>query len=192
MSAQHKIVFTGTVGAGKTTAITHLSNIAPITTEQVATDETRSKKKYTTVAMDYGSVRLNNGEILHLYGTPGQQRFNFVWDVLIEGCIGLVILLDHSSSDPLDDLRGFVQAFETFIFENAAVVGVTHISDSGPKLVDYHRVLAEFGLNLPVFEADTRNVDDVVTLLQALLYTLDPGLMASGGTAENERKRSRA
>ena len=177
MSAQHKIVFTGVVGAGKTTAITHLSNIAPITTEQIATDETRDKKKYTTVAMDYGSIRLDNGEVLHLYGTPGQQRFNFVWDVLIEGCIGLIILLDHSNPDPLQDLRLFVRSFEKFIADNAAVVGVTHMTYAkGPKLDEYHQVLSEFGLNLAVFEVDTRNKNDVVILVQALLYTLDPGL----------------
>jgi len=178
MSTQHKIIFTGTVGAGKTTAIMQLSDIAPISTEQVATDETQDKKKYTTVAMDYGSMRLEGGDVVHLYGTPGQQRFDFAWEVLIAGGIGLVILLDHSDPDPLRDLRIFIESFETFIRRNAVVVGITHMNYySGPKLVDYQKVVGEFGLNPAVFEVDARNKDDIALLIQALLYTLDPGLV---------------
>ena len=175
--SQYKIVFTGVVGAGKTTAIRQLSDVPTITTEQIATDKTREKKKFTTVAMDYGSMRLPNGDIVHLYGTPGQQRFDFVWKVLIEGCIGLVIMLDHSADDPIRDLKYFVESFEEFIKNNAVVVGVTHLNYSrAPAILDYQQELEKFGLNPAVFEVDARDSNDIVTLVQALLYTLDPGL----------------
>ncbi|VAW77549.1 putative ATP/GTP-binding protein [hydrothermal vent metagenome] len=177
MIGQHKIIFTGPVGAGKTTAITAISDIAPISTEQAATDETRDKKALTTVAMDYGSMRLDNGEMLHLYGTPGQERFNFMWDLLIDGSIGVIIMLDDANPDPLEDLRAFVSSFRDFIHDHAVVVGITRMElGKGLKLADYHATLTKFELNIPVFEVDARQHDDVIMLVQALLYSLDPGL----------------
>lgn len=181
MIGQHKIIFTGPVGAGKTTAITAISDTAPISTEQAATDETRDKKAQTTVAMDYGSLRLDNGEMLHLYGTPGQERFNFMWDLLLDGSIGVVILLDDANPDPLGDLRAFVGAFHDFIRDHAVVIGITRLElGKGLTLRDYRAVLAELELNVAVFEVDARRHDDVIMLVQALLYSLDPGL---GGDA---------
>lgn len=177
MIGQHKIIFTGPVGAGKTTAITAISDIEPISTEQVATDETRNKKELTTVAMDYGSMRLDNGEILHLYGTPGQERFNFMWDLLTDGSIGVVIMVDDSDPEPLVSLRSFVKAFKDFIEENGVVVGISRMElGKGYQLSHYQAILEEFGLCAPVFEVDARKKDDVIMLVQALLYSLDPGL----------------
>ena len=177
MIGQHKIIFTGPVGAGKTTAITAISDIAPISTEQAATDDTKNKKQLTTVAMDYGSMRLDNGEMLHLYGTPGQQRFNFMWDLLIDGSIGVIIMLDDANPTPLDDLREFIGAFREFIKGHAVVVGITRMEfGKGLKLEEYRDVLTGFDLNIPVFEVDARQHDDVMMLVQALLYSLDPGL----------------
>jgi signal recognition particle receptor subunit beta len=177
MIGQHKIIFTGPVGAGKTTAITAISDIKPISTEQAATDETKDKKELTTVAMDYGSMRLDNGEMLHLYGTPGQERFNFMWDLLIDGSIGVIIMVDDANPAPLDDLQGFVSAFSEFIQDHAVVVGVSRMElGKGLKIEDYRGALMKSGLNVPVFEVDARQHDDVMMLVQALLYSLDPGL----------------
>jgi signal recognition particle receptor subunit beta len=177
MIGQHKIIFTGPVGAGKTTAITSISDFAPISTEQAATDETKDKKELTTVAMDYGSMRLDNNEMLHLYGTPGQERFNFMWDLLIDGSIGVIIMLDDANPAPLDDLRTFVNSFREFIHMNTAAIGITRMElGKGLKLSDYRAALNELELNIPVFEVDAREKSDVVMLLQALLYSLDPGI----------------
>lgn len=177
MIGQHKIIFTGPVGAGKTTAITAISDIAPFSTEQSATDETKDKKELTTVAMDYGSMRLDNNETLHLYGTPGQERFSFMWDLLTDGSIGVVVMLDDANPDPLEDLRSFITAFSDFIRDHAVVIGITRMElGKGLRLEDYHAALMEFDLNVPVFEVDARQHDDVMTLVQALLYSLDPGL----------------
>lgn len=177
MIGQHKIIFTGPVGAGKTTAIASISDIAPFSTEQSATDETKDKKELTTVAMDYGSMRLDNNEMLHLYGTPGQERFNFMWELLTDGSIGVVVMLDDANPDPLEDLRSFITAFRDFISDHAVVIGITRMElGKGLKLEDYHAALMEFDLNIPVFEVDARQHDDVMALVQALLYSLDPGL----------------
>ena len=177
MIGQHKIIFTGPVGAGKTTAITAISDIAPISTEQVATDETKNKKELTTVAMDYGSMRLDNGEMLHLYGTPGQERFNFMWDLLTDGSLGVIIMVDDANPNPLEDLQGFINAFKEFIQDHAVVIGISRMElGKGLSLEDYRAALLKSNLNVPVFEVDGRQHDDVMMLVQALLYSLDPGL----------------
>ena len=75
---EYKIIITGTMGAGKTTAIAAISDVAPITTEAVNSDRSSSNKASTTVALDYGEVALDGGDRVRLYGTPGQVRFKFM------------------------------------------------------------------------------------------------------------------
>lgn len=175
MSALHKIVFTGPVGAGKTTAIGSISDIEPVSTEAHASDETAERKDQTTVAMDYGTLQLDGGATLHLYGTPGQDRFDFMWDVLTEGGFGLVIMVDNARERPLDDLAFYVDAFGPFIRKTGVAIGVTRMDiDRTTALDDYATRLRELDLDAPVFEVDARSADDVKTLLAALLVSLDP------------------
>lgn len=173
----HKIIFTGPVGAGKTTAIGAISDIPPISTEQIATDETRGKKEKTTVAMDYGMMRLDGGEVIHIYGTPGQARFSFMWDILTVNAIGIIILLDNTNAEPLLDLEQFLRAFDRYLKNQAIAIGVTRMDLGGTyRLDDYHEVAKKYGFNAALFEVDARRPSDVTMLVQALLYTLDPGL----------------
>ena len=81
MLVENKIIFTGPVGVGKTTAIAALSDDPPIQTDASASDMTAVRKGYTTVAMDYGLIQLDENTKVHLYGTPGQERFDFMWDI---------------------------------------------------------------------------------------------------------------
>jgi len=76
MLIENKIIFTGPVGVGKTTAIAALSDEPPIQTDASASDMTAVRKGYTTVAMDYGLIQLDENTKIHLYGTPGQERFD--------------------------------------------------------------------------------------------------------------------
>ncbi len=174
---QYKIIFTGPVGAGKTTAISSISDLAPIKTDATASDMTKNRKASTTVAMDYGVMNLEGGEKVHLYGTPGQERFDFMWDILTTGGIGLILLLDNTRADPFQDLRFFVNAFDKFINATAVAIGVTQMDVSQkPSISDYHQQLQSMGLKPPLFAVDAREHNDVSMLVQALLYTLDPGL----------------
>ena len=179
--ARHnKIIFSGTVGAGKSTAIAALSDIPPVSTEAVASDETAKLKRTTTVAMDYGVLNLPDGEKVMLYGTPGQERFNFMWEILSEGGIGLVLLINNANPDPLADLQGYLHAFKDFISSTAVAIGVTHMDSSEtPNLENYLAKLAELGHHpVPaIFRVDARSRDDVAMLVKALLYTLNPGLI---------------
>ncbi|MDP3838694.1 MAG: ATP/GTP-binding protein, partial [Methylococcales bacterium] len=160
--SQYKIIFTGPVGAGKTTAINSISDLPPIKTDAAASDMTKSKKSATTVAMDYGVMNLPGGEKLHLYGTPGQERFDFMWDILVTGGIGLVLLLDNTRADPFVDMKFFLDAFDKFIGDTAVAVGVTQMDVSAkPTIEDYQVQLGGMGLKLPVFAVDARVRNDV-------------------------------
>jgi len=173
----YKIVFAGPVGAGKTTSIASISDIEPFTTEEYATDEVKQLKDKTTVAMDYGLMELGSGEHIHLYGVPGQARFDFMWEIITEGGIGLILLLNNENPNPLDEMDFYIDNFKDFIDKTALAIGVTRMHlGRGPDIDDYVERLSKRGIQVPVFEVDGRKPEDVVTLVQSLLYTLDPGL----------------
>jgi len=175
--SQYKIIFTGPVGAGKTTAIHSISDVPPVKTDATASDMAKDRKSATTVAMDYGIMNLPGGEKLHLYGTPGQERFNFMWDILTEGGIGLILLLDNTRADPFLDMKFFLDSFSQFISKTTVAIGVTQMDLSDkPTIGDYQIKLKEIGLNRPVFAVDARVKNDISILVQSLLYSLDPVL----------------
>lgn len=175
---EKKIIFAGPVGAGKTTAISAVSDIAVVGTEAKASDEVALRKNNTTVAMDYGVLNLENGEKVHLYGTPGQDRFSFMWEILSEGAMGFVILIDSARPEPMADLEYYLKAFSKPIDKcgNAVVIGVTRteLNPQANPLDRFHKQLAAMKLNIPVFEVDGRQRSDVKQMLLALLTFFDP------------------
>lgn len=174
--SQYKIIFTGPVGAGKTTAIQSISDEPPVKTD-AASNMTKSQKSGTTVAMDFGVMKLDDGEKIHLYGTPGQERFDFMWDILTVGGLGLVLLLDNTRADPFQDMNFFLDSFDKFITDTSITIGVTQMDlSSKPTIDDYHNQLQGLGLKPAVFSVDARVKNDVSILVQALLFSLDPGL----------------
>jgi uncharacterized protein len=175
--ANYKIIFAGPVGAGKSTAIASLSDTPPVSTDERARDMAADRKPTTTVAMDYGTLRLADNENVHLFGTPGQERFDFMWDILSEGGLGLILLLDNTREHPFRDMKFFLEAFDKFIRDTALCVGVTRMDiRPTPGIAEHTRQLHSFGHRGPVFEVDARARSDVSRLVQALLYTMDPGV----------------
>lgn len=177
---ERKIIFTGPVGSGKTTAIGSISDIDVVKSEARATDEVAQRKSTTTVAMDYGVLNLEGGEFLHLYGTPGQDRFSFMWDILCKGGMGLVVMLDSARPEPLVDLDFYLESFKQFIKDCGChppiIVGVTRMDMNGSGLALHHYAerLNARGMAIPVFEVDARERKDVKRLLLAMLALLDP------------------
>jgi len=175
--SQYKIIFTGPVGAGKTTAIDSISDVPPVKTDAAASDMTKNRKAATTVAMDYGIMNLDDGEKIHLYGTPGQERFDFMWDILTVGGIGLVLLLDNTRADPFKDMQFFLDSFGKFISETSVAIGITQMDlSTKPSINEYHKYLQGSDLKPAIFSVDARVKNDVSLLVQALLFSLDPGL----------------
>ena len=111
---QYKIVFGGTMGAGKSRAIKALSDIPVVSTEAVNTDLDAHSKYLTTVGIDYGEISLEDGTKIGLYGTPGQDRFDFMWTIVCKGAIGTVVLIDHSNPNRLKDLEFYLDAFQKY------------------------------------------------------------------------------
>lgn len=175
MSIQYKIVFAGPVGAGKTMAIRSLSDIDVVSTEAEASDEVRKIKRTTTVAMDYGVMRLGNGDQVRLYGAPGQKRFDFMWDILTENALGLVLLINETAADPVAELREYLEAFRPLIERTAVVVGVTH-TDQGHAAARYLLIeeMQRQGIPACVMDADARSRPDVAMLVKTLLFSIDP------------------
>lgn len=174
---QIKFVFTGCVGAGKTTAISIISEIPVISTEAKPSEASVIKRKAsTTVAMDYGEITLADQTKIHLYGTPGQRRFDFMCHILTEGALGMVILIDNSHEDPLAELDYFLNLNAAFLQKNAAVIGISHYDiTTEPSIDDYYQVLSERGDPWPIFHVDAREVNDVALLLNTLVTMLEYG-----------------
>jgi signal recognition particle receptor subunit beta len=172
---QIKIVFTGSVGAGKTTAIEAISEIDPIRTEAKPSElSVLNRKSSTTVAMDYGELTLDDGTKLYLYGTPGQRRFDFMSHILTKGALGLLILIDNSHPKPLEELDYYLNLNAEFLLNNPAVIGITHYDEAiEPRVDDYYTVLKERGDFWPIIHADARKPEDVSLLLHTLLATLE-------------------
>ncbi|MBI4693598.1 MAG: protein kinase [Gammaproteobacteria bacterium] len=176
-----KVIIAGPVGAGKTTAVATLSDIEPVRTDAAATDMTKNLKLQTTVAFDYGVVRLDGGERVHLYGTPGQERFDFMWDILRKGAAGVVLLIDNSRREPFRDLDFFIDAFGDLIASTQLAIGITRMDIKAmPTIDDYAQHL--MGENRgwtslpPLFAVDARNRNDLTVLVRALLLCMDPGV----------------
>lgn len=168
-----KIVFSGPMGAGKTQAIASLSDIPVVSTEVQNTDLDTNAKLLTTVGMDYGELSLEGGTSIGLYGTPGQERFNFIWPILSQGALGVVILIDHSAADPIADLNQYLKTFDK-IYQGRIVVGVSQV-DKKPELefAIYRDWLAAEGRNLPIFPVDMRKRDDVLLLVESIIASLE-------------------
>lgn len=178
---QWSILFMGPVGVGKSKAIHTISDIEVVNTDARATDETQQIKQNTTVSMDVGMLQLGDGDRLRLYGAPGQARFDFMWDILLAQAQGVILMLNHNSSNPLADLEQYLCAIEerTLRRKISIVIGVTH-TDLQPDLPIniYQEHLQRRGSTAwdvppPVLEMDARDKKHVRATLIATVALLE-------------------
>ena len=170
-----KVVIAGALGVGKTTMVGAISEIEPLTTEGEMTavsfgvDDSSvvPHKTTTTVALDFGRITLEHGAIvLYLFGTPGQHRFDFIWDELIVGALGAIVVVD---SRRIDHSHAAVRYFEQRALPY--VVTVNKFDGTLHHDLDDVRLALDLSPAVPVIAADARSREGVKSALIELLST---------------------
>jgi uncharacterized protein len=109
-----KIVVTGPFSAGKTAFIRSVSEIDVVSTERKISAEAEKIKDTTTVAMDFGRITVDDELVLYLFGTPGQKRFDFMWEILSEGMLGFIVLIDSAKPETFREARSILETFKAY------------------------------------------------------------------------------
>lgn len=179
---EHKIVVLGPMGAGKSTLVRAIGNGRHVDTD-VANTDASSSKLATTVAMDYADVDLPNGDRLRVFGTPGQERFDFIWPILLEGACAAIVLLDASLETPDQAIGPYLQILAAHAPLLPVVVGVTRCEGVHASRLDACAAAARLqGRLLPVIPLDARQREDVMLLMDVLMAELDAlALLAEAG-----------
>jgi small GTP-binding protein len=177
-----KIVVTGPFAAGKTTLIRTISEITVLSTEKDITDDTRSQKAETTVAMDFGRITIDHDLVLYLFGTPGQDRFDFMWEILGEGMLGYVLLVDAHRPESLAEAVAILAAFKRMA-RVPFVVGLNRAEGADPALESNVRAVLGLDESVPVVPCDATDRQSVKDVLLALLYAVVDSLDVAAAEA---------
>ena len=178
-----KIVVTGPFSAGKTTLIQTISEVAIVGTERDVSDETSSIKTNTTVAMDFGRITFSDGCSLFLFGTPGQRRFAMMWEILSEGMIGFIVLVNAADERSADEAAHILGTFREYA-DVPYIVGVTHLDEadaSEDEVMATVRAALELPDEVKTMACDVRQREDVKGLLLETLYGVMDRLEETAG-----------
>lgn len=172
-----RLVVAGSVGAGKSTFVRTLSEIEVVDTDRTATDETALFKSGTTVALDFGRLMLGPNMDLHLYGTPGQARFDFMWDLLIQNAHCYILLVAANRPNDFNYICEII-AFINQRVQIPMIIGLTHVDCPGALIPE--EILMNLGYDIhdqnrpPLVNInpnDRTSVLEALVVLMALVIT---------------------
>ena len=168
MTELAKIVVTGPFSAGKSTLIRTISEIAVLSTEQPVSGDSRPHKTQTTVALDFGRITLAPDLVLLLFGTPGQTRFDFMWEILSQGVLGYVLLIDSTEPTSLPEAAEILAAFRR-LADVPFVVALNRAAEVAPEYKALVREQLDLADAVPVVACEATDRESVKAVLLTLL-----------------------
>ena len=166
-----KVVVTGPFNAGKTTFIKAVSEITVLSTERQISDTSAEGAGETTVAMDFGRITIADDVVLYLFGTPGQERFSFMWETLSEGMLGFVLLVDAEDQESFEDAKSMIDFFRN-MSDVPFVVAANKVPPTDVKTLRSVRAAIDLADDIPLLPVDARDRESVKAVLLGLLYRI--------------------
>jgi uncharacterized protein len=168
-----KMVITGPYASGKTEFIKSISEIDVVSTEAKTSDNTAEAavKDATTVAMDFGRITVDDDLVLYLFGTPGQRRFDFMWEILAEGMLGFVVMVDSTKPETFREAKSILETFRAYAPTPYVVAANKQdIPDAWPA--DDLRIALRIEENVKLLPCVAREKESVKNVLLQLLYAI--------------------
>lgn len=166
-----KMVVTGPFNAGKTEFIRSVSEIDVVSTERRISSEVERVKETTTVAMDFGRITVDEDLVLYLFGTPGQKRFDFMWEILSEGMLGFIVMVDSTRPETFREARSILETFRAYA-PTPYVVAANKQDLEDSWDIDDMRIALRLDQKVKLLNCVAFEKESVKTILLELLYTI--------------------
>jgi small GTP-binding protein len=167
-----KMVITGPFSAGKTEFIRSISEIDVVTTERgISSEAEKAIKESTTVAMDFGRITVDDDLVLYLFGTPGQRRFDFMWEILAEGMLGFVVLVDSTKPETFREAKSILETFRAYA-PTPYVVAANKQDQNEAWNTDDLRIALRIEESVKLLPCVAVDKESVKTVLLELLYSI--------------------
>jgi small GTP-binding protein len=170
-----KMVVTGPFNSGKTAFIRSVSEIDVVSTERRITSRAERVKSTTTVAMDFGRITVDEDLMLYLFGTPGQKRFDFMWEILSEGMLGFVVMVDSTRPETFREARSILETFRAYA-PTPYVVAANKQDLKDAWEPDDLRIALRLDSTVKLFPCIANDKEYVKKVLLELLYTILAGM----------------
>ncbi len=166
-----KMVITGPFSSGKTQFIGSVSEIDVVSTERKITSAAEKIKETTTVAMDFGRITVGNDLVLYLFGTPGQRRFDFMWDVLSQGMLGFVVMVDSTKPETFREAKRILETFEGYASTPFVVAANKQDMEDAWEPEDL-RIILRLKPDVKILPCTATDKESVKNVLLELLYSI--------------------
>lgn len=175
-----KMVVTGPFSSGKTEFIRSVSEIDVVSTERKISAEAEKIKETTTVAMDFGRIGIDDELVLYLFGTPGQKRFDFMWEILSEGMLGFVVMVDSNRPETFREARSILETFKAYAPTPYVVAANKQDLPDAWDIDDMRHALRLDG-GVKLMPCIARDKESVKKILLELLYSILEEIEANKG-----------